>query len=294
MKQAEAALAAIRPGIALPKADGKIRLILTAKGPIDHPDLSVKTRVRDANIAGYGVKDSIITAFLSGKKLSTEIKIKLSDSSLWVCGSVNGFNFGKTDPDKLTLNLRGNVICDDIGRYLPDNGFDIRGKIMSEYSITGRLSRPVIAANLSAAQSGFRVKDQKISDIKISTAVSYDKQRGVCFDGLIIKNFLDANIMLSAEIKGPSYITGKAYVSELQLARLMKFFGKEDTDLSGNLAFVGSYKIRDRVPYLSGNCELYEFRYNTYAIDYLNCSFSASPELVSVNKMAVLSVPAKI
>ncbi|MBR4748160.1 MAG: translocation/assembly module TamB domain-containing protein [Abditibacteriota bacterium] len=285
------ALAALK---SLPSLGGEMDMSLVLKGTLQDPTVRVRTRIRNGSFADYRFRDSMVYLEYGHSTVNTEIKLKLDDSSVWLCGTCGGVSLSRFDPSKTRLALRGNLVCNDVSDYLPDNPYGISGKVMSEYYVTGSLTDPRAVANLSALRSGFFVNKQEIRDVELSTAVSYDKARGITFDRLIIKNFLDANIMLSAEIKDPSHITGRAYVSELQLSRLMAFLGKSDVDIRGDLAFVGGYKLRSGQVYLNGECELYDFSYNTYKIDYLNCLFDASRDLVTVKNMALLAVPSQV
>ncbi len=281
-------------GIRSIPADGICDLTLNARGPADKPEFKLKTRIRNGRYSGYGFDDCLLSALLSGKTLCSQLKVKLPDSSVYLQGTVDNFDLFHFNAGSMSCNMRGNLQCNNIGRYLPENPYGINARILSEYSVTGPVLRPVIKANLSSLKGMFRLDRQEIRDLEISSSVSADKEKGITFDRLIIKNFLDANIMLSANLRSPEDISGKAYVSELELSRLMRFLGKEDLDLSGNIAFVGDYRIKDRKPYLSGSCELYNLSYNTYKVDYLNCSFSAAKDLITVDNMSLLAIPAKI
>lgn len=275
---------------------GTANIHVTLSGIISNPSIAIVSDVNNGVFNKYKINNGAFLFNIENKRLRFKTKIKSNDlATSYIQGIVENIDFTKLNINDMIFDVQGNLSVSDISKFIQNNIYIPQGKLDVEFEAKGKLNNPTIVANASFSKGTLHFNKENINNITITSPISFSKKKGLVLEKVVIKNLLDANIMINTAIKDVNDITLNIFFSNLNFKKILNAFNADTgNNIDGTLAFLGALRIKNNNLYINGDTEIYDLKYKDYSIDYMKAIFNADKNFIDIKNMTILTIPSTI
>jgi len=284
----------------LPKdLSGKMSAEIDIKGTVKDPSILVHMTLNKTILNSNEINKALLSFEFENEKLKFKAKASSKNiSNFYIQGFLDNINPKSFDLKKININSQGYVKIPNISVFFPEKTANVylpKSSFESIFQIGGTGHNPKVVANAKVYDGFFRFNKKEISNINISSLVKFSKNEGLLVEKAIISNFLDTDIIASANVKNLNQVKFNVSIINLDIKKLIDTFNiKNSPDISAYGSFVATVKLVEKDTYIYGDAEIYEIQYENYEIDFMKCIFAMKNDNVEFKNFSILASPAAL